>query len=86
MKEIKAGDVLAYIYGMPGPDITYLLVRSVEGTQVSTYDVIFEIPVVFDSSKRSWTHATENMMKERINHLGRPTTIGQLVEEARERL
>lgn len=82
---IKIGDIVGMVYAQPGNDVTYLLVRGIEGDTAALYDVMFEFEVRCRVD-RLWI-ATEHELDSTVGFSGGKRsgsyTIRQLADEAR---
>lgn len=75
--EIKIGVAYQYVFGMPGPDVTCLIVESInEDGTVNTYDVSFKMKVdnvkpeeLWRPLKHTWD-AWSTWKKEVIEYCG----------------
>jgi hypothetical protein len=80
----KVDDVCEYIFGGPGPDITYVVVLSIDGEYARCWDLIFNFEIKIEL-KYLWpvTHKAEKMESGTwIYDRGR-VTVRQLVDEYR---
>jgi hypothetical protein len=48
---VKKGDFVGFIFGGPGPDVTYLVVTEVEDNMVTAYDPFFDVTITYPSDQ-----------------------------------
>jgi hypothetical protein len=86
MSNFKRGDVVGFVFGGPGPDITYLLITAVREDEADMWDLTFEFEVTRIKLEHLWI-ATEKELDRsmRAREHKESATIRELAKEARDK-
>lgn len=74
--EVRVGIAYQFVYGMPGPDVTTLVVTKIEGDEIEAFDVIFGFERLIVKADQLWRplkHTWEAWKQDKeliIKHFG----------------